>query len=209
MPRTTVFVDLDQCSKEAARLNPLNCRILAYCGRGFNGPIPLCVLMRSPSLSREAADSLFQYDLGKRVQSGDIAPGDRVVIVSKDASWYNADPHLRADGVDDVIICSNEHDLPRDLVTESRAIERAGMPKSEKAVNNFIMNNVAPHARDDFLSTSQRSCVCSECGESMASHTPPVEFGSMERKTLPLAHSREVQITERGKESVQVGDDNF
>eukprot|EP00899_Mesostigma_viride_P028095 jgi/Mesvir1/8470/Mv04349-RA.1 len=144
MTRTLVFVDLDQCSKEAARINPFACRIVAYCGRGYNGPIPLGVLMRSPSLSREAADSLFQYDLGKRVQSGDVRPGDRVVIVSKDASWYNADPHLKADGVNDVLVCSNVHDLPHDIVTDSRPLEREGMPKTEKAFYNFVMNNVAP-----------------------------------------------------------------
>eukprot|EP00899_Mesostigma_viride_P001472 jgi/Mesvir1/11325/Mv02075-RA.1 len=152
MTRTLVFVDLDQCSKEAARINPFACRIVAYCGRGYNGPIPLGVLMRSPSLSREAADSLFQYDLGKRVQSGDVRPGDRVVIVSKDASWYNADPHLKADGVNDVLVCSNVHDLPHDIVTDSRPLEREGMPKTEKAFYNFVMNNVAPHARDEFCS---------------------------------------------------------
>eukprot|EP00899_Mesostigma_viride_P023809 jgi/Mesvir1/4612/Mv19619-RA.1 len=149
-PRTLVFIDLDQCSREAARLNPHNCRIVAYCGRGYCGPVPHGVLMRSPSLSREAADSLFQYDLGKRVQSGDVRPGDRVVVVSKDASWYNADPHLRADGVKDVLICSGVHDLPADIVIGFVPIQREGMPKSEKALHNFMMNNVAPHARDEF-----------------------------------------------------------
>eukprot|EP00899_Mesostigma_viride_P009575 jgi/Mesvir1/18619/Mv17128-RA.1 len=158
--RTTwVFVDLDQCSKEAMRFDPDKCRIVAYCGRGYCGPVPYGTLMRSTSLSREAADSLFHYDLGKRVQSREVFPGDRIVVVSKDASWFNADPHLRADGVSSVRICSAAHDLPDDLLIE-KAVEREGMPKSEKALHNFLINNVAPKQRAEF-STAHLLKKCS------------------------------------------------
>eukprot|EP00899_Mesostigma_viride_P015706 jgi/Mesvir1/24136/Mv10853-RA.1 len=161
---TWVFVDLDQCARDVARVDPSSCRVVAYCGRAYSGPVPPHPgeTMRSCSLAREAADALFHYDLGKRVQAGSVRAPDRVVIVSKDASWYNAEPHLRGEGLQDILICSGARDLPQDLVSPVADVCMGGVgaPKSEKAFHNFVMNNVPPDKRGELLEKIRPTSKC-------------------------------------------------
>eukprot|EP00899_Mesostigma_viride_P013317 jgi/Mesvir1/21987/Mv04523-RA.1 len=96
MPRTWVFVDLDQCAKDATCIDTSRCTVVGYCGKAYEGPVPAgCEVMRSDSMIKEAADTLFHYDLGKRIARGVIDPyADQIYVLSRDAAWHNAGFHL-------------------------------------------------------------------------------------------------------------------
>eukprot|EP00899_Mesostigma_viride_P025906 jgi/Mesvir1/64/Mv18879-RA.1 len=127
--KTWVFLDLDQCARDMQAVDGASCHVVAYCGKAYAGPEPLQgEVMRSCALSREAADALFHYDLGRRVRSGAMDRGDRVCVVSRDASWHNAQYHLAADGFTNVIMCTGAKDMPR----TSASAPRTRCPRSSR-----------------------------------------------------------------------------
>eukprot|EP00899_Mesostigma_viride_P004444 jgi/Mesvir1/13/Mv19991-RA.1 len=144
--KPVVFVDLDQCSKDAGCLRADLCRVVAYCGRAYTGPTPKgAEIMQSDSMMREAADSLFHYDLGRRVRGREITDRDTVYILSRDASWHNALVHLKDDGIPNVSMCTRLSDFPSSMIDVAPP---APLPKSAKALQNYIANNVAPDDRE-------------------------------------------------------------
>eukprot|EP00899_Mesostigma_viride_P003706 jgi/Mesvir1/13336/Mv20268-RA.1 len=167
--RAWVFVDLDQCAKDACCIDTSRCSVVGYCGKAYEGPVPAqCDVKRSDSMNKEAADTLFHYDLGKRMATGQIDPSrDHIYVLSRDAAWHNAGYHLREDGVVHAKMCTAVRELPEEYRREEKDslqdVLASGppLPKSSKGVENYVMNNVPPAlrelARAEILSRMNRS----------------------------------------------------
>eukprot|EP00899_Mesostigma_viride_P018801 jgi/Mesvir1/26922/Mv20649-RA.1 len=155
MPRVWVFVDLDQCAKDACCIDTARCTVIGYCGQAYEGPVPPgCEVMRSDSMIKEAADTLFYYDLGRRVANKEIdGQNDTVYVLSRDAAWHNAWFHLVSDGVCKAKMCAVLRELPEEFRREEREslneVLASGppLPKTSKGVENYVMNNVPPLLR--------------------------------------------------------------
>eukprot|EP00899_Mesostigma_viride_P028207 jgi/Mesvir1/8571/Mv02300-RA.1 len=133
-----------------AGVDAASCHVVAYCGKAYAGPEPLQgEVMRSCALSREAADAL-PLRPGRRVVSGAMDRGDRVCVVSRDASWHNAAvPRVHER---DHVHGGQGHartSAPRGLAVVPRG---DGPPEEREALLNFVRNNVAPDRREEFYS---------------------------------------------------------